>query len=699
MLAGPMTALRLRSLPRAALRPICALAAWGLLACGPREGAEAPAPPAEAAEAAEAAELAEVAEPAAPEGLARPGPTTAHWTVVDTLREAAALRFHPSDGGGRAWLESAEPERPPVSSPGRFRIAFEVGPLGIATGGLLTLQVSPFWGWSTPQVEAPEAPGYTVVTSDAPGALLEPATLGDQLLGIVNRGRPLAPGERVRIDYGAGPERAATDRFAERGSRFWLAVDGDGDGVRKLLDHPPGVDVVAGPPARLVVHVPGVARPGEAVPVSIAVLDAAGSAGVAFAGEIALRASSPAALELPASARLAAGDGGVVRAHATAREPGVAWVEAGGPGGLDARSNPILVTREGPRVLWADLHGHSALSDGTGTPAEYLRYARDVAALDAVALTDHDHWGMVPLDAHPELWRAILTATEAFHEPGRFVTLGGYEWTSWIYGHRHVLTFEGEPALHSSFDPRTETPQQLWQALEGRAALTFAHHPAGGPIAVDWSIPPDPRFEPVTEIVSVHGSSESPDTPMPIYDPVDGHWVRDALARGYRLGFVGSGDSHDGHPGLAQLASSSGGGVAAILSEERTREGVLAALRARRAYATNGPRILLRAALGPHPMGSVARVPEGGSLDTLLFVHAVGTGPIARVELVRSGAVVDGVDVEGRLEVALERPVEGLRAGEYVYVRVVQEDDGAAWSSPIFVEAAASKAAAASPAP
>ncbi len=675
-----MTALRLRSLARAALRPICTPAAWGLLAgllgCGSGESA-APPPP-----------VAEAAESSAP-GEARAGPLTAEWEVVDMLREAQAAKFHPSDGGGRAWLESAQPERPPVSSPGRFRIAFEVGPLGIATGGVVTLQVSPFWGWSTPQVEAPDARGYTVVSSDAPGALLEPTTLGDQLLGITNRGRPLAAGERLTIDYGAGPEGATTDRFAERGSRFWIAVDGDGDGVRKLLEYPPGVDVVPGPPARLVVHVAGVVRPGEAVPVSLAVLDAQGSAGVVFAGEIALASSSPAALEVPGSARIAPEDAGVVRVDAVAREPGLAWVEASGPDGLAARSNPILVTRDGPRVLWADLHGHSALSDGTGTPAEYLRYARDVAALDVVALTDHDHWGMVPLDASPQAWRAIQTATEAFHEPGRFVTLGGYEWTSWIYGHRHVLYFEGEPALYSSFDPRTESPQQLWRALEGRAALTFAHHSAGGPIAVDWSIPPDPRFEPVTEIVSVHGSSESPDTVLPIYDAVEGHWVRDALARGYRLGFVGSGDSHDGHPGLAHLESPSGGGVAAILADERTREGVLAALRARRVYATNGPRILLRAALGPHPMGSVAPLPEGGALDAMLFVHAVGTGPIARIELVRSGAVVDAIDVEGRLEVALERPVEGLRAGEYVYVRVVQEDDGAAWSSPVFVEAAA----------
>jgi hypothetical protein len=48
--------------------------------------------------------------------------------------------------------------------------------------------------------------------------------------------------------------------------------------------------------------------------------------------------------------------------------------------------------------------------------------------------------------------------------------------------------------------------------------------------------------------------------------------------------------------------------------------------------------------------------------------------------------VVDSIPTEGRLDVALQRIVEGLRPGEYLYVRAVQEDGGAAWSSPIFLE-------------
>ena len=572
--------------------------ALAALACGePAPDAQKPAPQA----------------PAAQTPLPGDVPPTAKLDTEQLLKDDLAAKRAPSDGGGRAWLESGEggPARVTASSSASFRLVFEVGPLGIAKGGAIFLQVSPFWGWSTPQVENRETPGFTTVEASASDIELEPRTLGPQLLSLKVTGRPLVAGERVMLVYGAGPEGATTDRFAERGSRFWFAVDGDGDGVRAVLPDSPAVEVLAGEPALLRVTLPSTARPGERVPVTLALLDRAGNAGTPAAAEITF-SQPPQGLELPARVALAPGDRGRKTVFGIAREPGIVRLRADAPGGLSAESNPLLISREGPRVLWGDLHGHSNLSDGTGTPEQYFEYARDVSGLDVVALTDHDHWGMLLLDAHPELWDEIQRETRRFHEPGRFVTLLGYEWTSWIQGHRHVLHFADQAKLLSSLDPDFASPVQLWRALAGLPALTFAHHSAGGPVATNWAIPPDPVLEPVTEIVSAHGSSEAPDSPEPIYDPVAGNFVRDVLGRGYRFGFIGSGDSHDGHPGLVQLGAPSGG-LAAILSEERTREGVLAALRARRVYATNGPRILLRAALGGHPMGSSISVPPGGS--------------------------------------------------------------------------------------
>jgi hypothetical protein len=414
-----------------------------------------------------------------------------------------------------------------------------------------------------------------------------------------------------------------------------------------------------------------------------AILDAAGNTGVEVSGTIRF-VDVPEGIEILDTVRLEPGAGGRVALSARVRQPGTYRLRAIGPGDLRAESNPLEVSAAGPRILWGDLHGHSNFSDGTGLPEDYFVYARDVAALDFVALTDHDHWGMQFLDRHAELWDEIRTQTVRFHEPHRFVTLLGYEWTSWIYGHRHVLYFSDAGRVHSSLDPPTDTPAGLWAALTGTDALTIAHHSAGGPIAVDWTVAPDPRFEPVTEVVSVHGSSEAADSPSRIYDAVEGNFVRDALDRGYRLGFVGSGDSHDGHPGNAHLAGPTGG-LVAILSEELTRAGVLQALRARRVYATSGARLLLRAALGGARMGEILPAPARGAAQDLA-VRVVGTGRLSHIDVVRSGAVVETLGCDGALEYTAVRPITGLRPREYVYVRAVQEDGALAWSSPVFVE-------------
>jgi hypothetical protein len=324
--------------------------------------------------------------------------------------------------------------------------------------------------------------------------------------------------------------------------------------------------------------------------------------------------------------------------------------------------------------LWADLHGHSNLSDGTGLPEDFFRYARDVGGLDAAALTDHDHHGAPRyLDENEDVWASIGSAVRRFHAPGRFVSLLGYEWTSWLQGHRHVLYPGEEGEVLSSLDPRFETPDQLWAALRDRHALTFAHHSAGGPISTNWSFAPPPDIEPVTEIVSVHGSSESDDAPLSIYNPVPGNFVRDALRLGYRFGFIGSGDSHDGHPGLAGIASGSGTGLAAIHAPKRTRKAILEALRARHTYATNGPRIYLEISLDP----------PGETGDRLLRLEVSAVAPIARIDFIRSGLTAS-LPGDGERDVVIERRVPALAAGEFLYVRVVQVDDGAAWSSPFY---------------
>ncbi|HEX9793182.1 MAG TPA: CehA/McbA family metallohydrolase [Planctomycetota bacterium] len=609
-------------------------------------------------------------------------PPGARLDIVEGLRAAVVAVRHPGDGGGSAVLKTAAG---PLTAGGTGSFAFEyrAGPHGILEGGALVFQVSPYWGWSTPQVERPDAPGFTRVTTAADGVELEAWTSNEAQLAVRIGGRALRAGETIEIDYGMAPGLARVDRFADDASVFWFGVDADGDGARSLIADPPQVVIGPAAPAGIWLVLPSTRRVGETAALRISVLDAQGNGPVPWVGEIRFP-DPPPGLELPASVVLTDADGGWIEVEVAVRADGVYFLRAETADGLVGESNPMVVAADGAPLLWADLQIHTGVSDGTGTPDAVLRYARDVAGLDVAALTDHDHWGFRFLDQEPALRAVVAAATRKFHDPGRFVALHGYEWTNWVYGHRHVLFFDDAPQVFSSLDLAYDTPPELWDALRGSKALTIAHHSAGGPVPVDWSFAPDPELEPVTEAVSVHGSSEAADAPLPIYAAQPRNWVRDQLDRGYRLGLIGSTDGHDGHPGLAQLASGKGG-LAAILAAEPTRDGVYEALRARRVYATSGPRIVLRASLGGRRMGAAIPAPAAGEGLTLV-VWTVAVAPLAAVEVIRSGAVVETLLGEGGRSAALRTELADLHAGEYVYVRVVQVDGHHALSSPFYLE-------------
>jgi len=635
-----------------------------------------------------------------------PNPPYALWSQVEEFRADMAAQRSDSDGGGKASLVWEGGSAPIIRAgrPQRFDLRYEVGQHGVAVGGQIHVMPEPFWGWSVPQTTHASRAGFTRVTTEAEGVELEVYTVGSAAAGylvIEVGGRALKEVERVRIEYGAQGPGALVDRHAEQGAHIWFYVDGDGDGVRGLLRASPTVDVLAGPAARIVASTPSIVRPGETFTLTIALLDMHGNDGVAFEGVVRIE-NRPPSWEMPAEVVFSAEDEGHKQIEVLAESSGVVRlaVEAQlGDSTVRSEAGPTWIDPNARRVFWGDLHGHSNFSDGTGEPGEWFDYARYTAGLDFACLTDHDHFGVRFIDQSPELWDELRAAALAHHDPGRFVTLPGYEWTSWIHGHRHVVFFGETAELFSSVDENYQDPRQLWEALEGQPALTFAHHSAGDPIPTNWTFRPDPVLEPVTEVMSVHGSSEALDSPRTVRNPRPGNFVRDVLDRGVQLGFIGSGDSHDGHPGLPHLSPVYGwrpgrtasdvdrmgtGGLAAVIAENLTREDLLESLRARACYATSGPRVLLQASLGGHPMGSsvaATKLGEEAALDVLIL----GTVGLSRLDLVRSG-VVHNLELQGERRFTGSIPLKDLDPGEYVYLRVHQADGSLAWTSPFFVE-------------
>jgi len=594
------------------------------------------------------------------------------------------------DGGGTAAITPSEPVT--VGSRGTWTITYVVGPDSIGEGGGVVAHLPIFWEWAEPQMATPEVPGYSTVSCSRSDLRIESHAVGPHhyIRSTVAEGS-LFPGDTLRFIYGdtkdsAFPNaQARADLYSERGQEFLVKVDGDGDGFFVEIERSPRLDIVAGPAADLRIHVKGEAQLNDTTYVTVAALDRFGNRAVGYRGTI--RFSHRWDVHgAPTSYTMTAEDRGARAFPIRFASPGFSTlgvVEEGGT--MKASSNPIRVRGPGEddpfRLLWGDLHIHSQVSDGTGTPEENYRFGRDVANLDVIALTDHDHHGLRPL--REKDWEAIRRLNEEFYQPGRLVTFLGYEWTNWVYGHRNVYFRNPEAGvLHSTADSSSNSPPELWNALPNEEAMTIAHHTGGGPIPTDWSIVPPPARERLVEISSIHGSSECLGCPKEIYSPVPGTFVRDALARGYRLGLIGSGDGHVGHPGITLTPS---GGLAGIYAAATTREAVWEALLARRTYATSGERIILSVRIADHWMGEEIQaddLPEGLPFE----VDICGTAPVDLVELIADGVAVDtlfgnGERVEGTLETS-KNPNEST----YYYVRVRQMDGGLAWSSPIWID-------------
>lgn len=583
-----------------------------------------------------------------------------------------------SDGQGEA---AVKPDGPFTAGDSvDFEITFTVGETGIAPGGFIILQISPWWGWSQPQDVSPEADGYTSVipSFDDPSFRVEILSMHRVL--VFSRERKMKHGETVTFKYTG----ARVDRFAEEKELFMIFTDADGDGHSACIADPPALRILPREPVRLLVTAPSQAGPRETVRLSIAALDGLGNWSKCPAGSFMLtvtrdgKAAGEKTVKAPVEEKILVLD---YMLHGE----GIYFFNVTGPTGLTGKSN-VTLCQEGTPVLnlyFGDIHGHSRLSDGTGTPGDYYRFARDVSRLDIAALTDHVDYGLIPIE--DKIWEHIKKTANEMYVPGEFVTFVGFEWTNWTYGHRNVYYRDGDGPVFRAMDPDSDTPEKLWKQIAPYEAMTVAHHVGGGPVATDWSIPPGPK-EWLVEICSVHGSSECFGCESGIYQPRDGHFVRDALARGYKLGIIASGDTHDGHPGRRSV-NAPVTGLLAVYASELTREAVWEAFRERRVYGTSGPKIILNFRVCDVPMGSEVQWSRSKGPVPILF-RAVCCDEIDRIEIIRNGEplfVQPGDQLGGVFAVLLVEDPEPLPGTSRYYARVVQKDGNIAWSSPIWL--------------
>lgn len=352
-----------------------------------------------------------------------------------------------------------------------------------------------------------------------------------------------------------------------------------------------------------------------------------------------------------------------------------------------AVANPVNVVEKAEwRVFWGDVDGHSDLSSGDRAPEVYWWYASAVALLDFAALTDNDRWQDKVMDDSSFAEMADVTAE--FDEPGDFVALLGFEWTSPEHGDRLVYFSERPPSLPTPASG-VDTPAKLRAAVPKGSVIAIAH-PSGS----EKDVPVDPAEagmggEEIVEIYSQVGVFERPGSHRPAARETAGASVVDLMARGFRPGFIAASDTRLSIPGNPRPVLHGDhrypGGLTAVLAKELTRAAVLDALRARRCYATTGQRALLEFTVDGQPMGSDIRVARGHVAEA--YGSLGSTMRWTRVEVVApTGAIgVLTPPPESADVVELRAKTAPVTEPTWVYLRAVDERGDMAWSSPVYL--------------
>jgi hypothetical protein len=342
------------------------------------------------------------------------------------------------------------------------------------------------------------------------------------------------------------------------------------------------------------------------------------------------------------------------------------------------------------RLLRGEFHRHTEISwDGgpDGSLEDMFRYAIDAAALDWIGNGDHDSGA-----GREYSWWLVQKFTDAYTVRRAFTPLFCYERSvSYPHGHRNCLFVKrGVRTLPRLAEPdpkkrvagvHADDTQMLYRYLKEHQGICAVHTSATG-MGTDWR-DNDPSVEPLVEIYQGDRMSyEKEGAPRAGYDPKTGKapaniagwfpkgYVDHALRKGYRLGFESSSDHWSTHISYT-----------VALAERHDRAGILDALRKRHSYAATDD-IVVDLRSGMHVMGDEFKTGEAPTLQ----VHIIGTGKLARIDILKDSDVVKAIkpgkrEYEGKWTDA--DPSEGVH---YYYIRVVQEDGALAWASPLWID-------------
>ncbi len=354
------------------------------------------------------------------------------------------------------------------------------------------------------------------------------------------------------------------------------------------------------------------------------------------------------------------------------------------------------------QLYFGQLHSHTQYSDGAGSLEDALAYVKALPAQDNVqfvAYTDHSNYFDKSGAANPEgalydmskateysqeTWKSYKDVVAAFNaeNAGSLVALAGFEMT-WSGGPGHINTFN-TPGIVSrnnttlnnkTSDAGMKAYYALLSQAEGADSISQFNHPGTtfGTFQdfAYWDAVIDSRMY-LVEVGNGEGQIGAGG-----YYPSYSEYIK-ALDKGWHLAPSNNQDNHKGRWGNANDARD------VILTDDFSEEGIYAALRAMRVYATEDKNLEIGYTVNGEMLGStISEVPEKLNFE-ISFYDPDKTDSISKVELVvNSGKVAQswsGAELaKGSVSVTLDPDYS------YYFVRVTEGDGDIAVTAPVWV--------------
>jgi hypothetical protein len=320
------------------------------------------------------------------------------------------------------------------------------------------------------------------------------------------------------------------------------------------------------------------------------------------------------------------------------------------------------------RLLHADLHNHTVLSDGDGWAEDAFASMR-AAGLDVAAITDHAFGISEPAKTiDHDGWRKLGKLADAADDPGQFVAVRGFEWSSPSLGHINVwgsrsfveplpLRADGVPAGREIADegppgaPAAIVAFYDWLATLGGDELVSFNHP-GRETGRFGLFRYDPRL--AERMVALEMFNRGDDY---LFERVDTGTTSPLVAcldAGWRVGLIGVTDEHRERWGFHE-----GLGRTGLWARSRDRSGIRDAMLRRRMFATRERDLRVDATVNGVPMGGTLPLAHAGTVKLRLEFGAGPdwTGHPLRLQVLQSGSPLPAVVAELDFPVPREKPV------------------------------------------